>query len=367
MAFVIADNAKETTTTSGTGNYTSSGTAAAGYLTIAAAIGESNQSCFCVRSGSDAEIFLGTVGAGNAITRDLILSSTNGGDPVNWPDSEAKDIFCTMSAKLMVFLAAALQGGDAGKGVVVNAGGTGFELGGPFLPKAGGKLSNNLEIEVYGAENALILNGGAGNDSLINFRIGGIKRWKSGRRASGQDYVIERYSGAGEYIDTPFLVNTTTGLITIKGDPTEALGIATKQFVDSKTAAATTAALGTVELSTGAEVTSEASGVVPTADLLKYHQGIAKAWVNYDGTGTAAIRDSYNVSSLTDNGTGNHTVNLGITMANTDYAVIPGMNSPLHTIGVEIDSTSAFTIKTYHQNQVLWDESLVMAAVYGDI
>jgi len=35
----------------------------------------------------------------------------------------------------------------------------------------------------------------------------------------------------------------------------------------------------------------------------------ARAWVNFNGTGTVAIRDSFNVSSITDRGTGNYTVN----------------------------------------------------------
>lgn len=37
--------------------------------------------------------------------------------------------------------------------------------------------------------------------------------------------------------------------------------------------------------------------------------GSARAWVNLDGTGTISIRESYNVSSLTDNGTGSYAVN----------------------------------------------------------
>lgn len=49
--------------------------------------------------------------------------------------------------------------------------------------------------------------------------------------------------------------------------------------------------------------------------------GRAKAWVNFNGTGTVAIRDSYNVSSITDNGTGEHNVNFTNAMANANYAV----------------------------------------------
>jgi hypothetical protein len=45
-----------------------------------------------------------------------------------------------------------------------------------------------------------------------------------------------------------------------------------------------------------------------------------KAWVNFDGTGTPAIRASYNVSSITDNGTGDYTVNFTTAFADVNYA-----------------------------------------------
>ena len=47
----------------------------------------------------------------------------------------------------------------------------------------------------------------------------------------------------------------------------------------------------------------------------------ASAWVNFNGTGTIAIRDDFNVSSLTDNGTGDYTVTYTNAMADTNYAV----------------------------------------------
>tara|TARA_A200000159_G_C7229963_1_gene299805 strand:+ start:384 stop:764 length:381 start_codon:yes stop_codon:yes gene_type:complete len=50
-------------------------------------------------------------------------------------------------------------------------------------------------------------------------------------------------------------------------------------------------------------------------------QGRAKAWIHFNGTGTVAIKDSFNVSSLTDNSTGLYTITLSITMANDDYCV----------------------------------------------
>ena len=51
----------------------------------------------------------------------------------------------------------------------------------------------------------------------------------------------------------------------------------------------------------------------------------AEAWVNFHGTGTVAIRDSYNVSSITDHGTGDYDVNFSITFSNSNYAIAQGM------------------------------------------
>ena len=48
-----------------------------------------------------------------------------------------------------------------------------------------------------------------------------------------------------------------------------------------------------------------------------------RAWVNFDGTGTVAIRASGNVSSITDNGTGDYTVNFTTAMPDANYAANP--------------------------------------------
>ena len=48
--------------------------------------------------------------------------------------------------------------------------------------------------------------------------------------------------------------------------------------------------------------------------------GSGKAWINMNGTGTIAIRDSYNIASITDNGTGDHTQTFTSAFTNNDYA-----------------------------------------------
>lgn len=51
----------------------------------------------------------------------------------------------------------------------------------------------------------------------------------------------------------------------------------------------------------------------------------ALAWVNFNGTGTLSVRASNNVSSVTDNGTGDYTVNFSTAMADANYAVGGGL------------------------------------------
>jgi|SRR5690606_19186094 len=50
---------------------------------------------------------------------------------------------------------------------------------------------------------------------------------------------------------------------------------------------------------------------------------LPSAWVNFNGTGVVAIRDQQNVSSITDNGVGDYTVNFTTPMANANYSAVP--------------------------------------------
>jgi len=58
-----------------------------------------------------------------------------------------------------------------------------------------------------------------------------------------------------------------------------------------------------------------------TSDGRGLSQFTAKAWINFNGTGTVAIRDSHNISSIVDGGTGYYTVNIDVDMANANYAL----------------------------------------------
>ena len=66
-----------------------------------------------------------------------------------------------------------------------------------------------------------------------------------------------------------------------------------------------------------------AANAVTTAKLGSAEaSGLCKAWVNFNGTGTVAIRASYNVSSITDNGTGDYTMNFTTAMADANYVLL---------------------------------------------
>ena len=83
---------------------------------------------------------------------------------------------------------------------------------------------------------------------------------------------------------------------------------------------------------TGASLVQD--GVVVAADLnsaLSDTIGKVKAWVNFNGTGTVAIRDSYNVSTITDNGTGDYTISFTTAMVDVNYSTVGSENGLVGT------------------------------------
>ena len=60
----------------------------------------------------------------------------------------------------------------------------------------------------------------------------------------------------------------------------------------------------------------------PDSTSMQTGQQACKAWVNFNGTGAVAIRAGYNVSSITDNGTGQYTVNFTAAMPDVNYSAV---------------------------------------------
>ena len=102
--------------------------------------------------------------------------------------------------------------------------------------------------------------------------------------------------------------------------------------------------------------------------------GLAKAWVNFNGTGTVAIRASFNVSSITDNGTGDYTVNFTTALADANYSAVTGVgvlntttewqsqcnvNGPYSTTSIRL--ATGFIASTSEAQQ---DKSVIQIAIF---
>tara|TARA_Y100000114_G_scaffold83222_1_gene76865 strand:+ start:152 stop:712 length:561 start_codon:yes stop_codon:yes gene_type:complete len=124
---------------------------------------------------------------------------------------------------------------------------------------------------------------------------------------------------------------------------------------------------------------TDSSGANPsTANEIA--QGRAKAWIRFDGTGTVSITDSFNVSSITDNGTGDYSVTFQNNMTNANYVVL--ISARAESSGYSqsavcqikqgtTPSVSSFTIVRSYQddnnNGVYYNNSsMMMVAVFGD-
>jgi hypothetical protein len=95
--------------------------------------------------------------------------------------------------------------------------------------------------------------------------------------------------------------------------------------------------------------------------------GLAAAWVNFNGTGTVAIRASSNVSSITDRGTGAYTVNFTNSMPDTNFAAVLGhrANSAASpTCWANITVSSGVFIDATQNNGTGTDPEQVSVAIF---
>lgn len=96
-----------------------------------------------------------------------------------------------------------------------------------------------------------------------------------------------------------------------------------------------------------------------------------RAWVNFNGTGTVAIRASGNVSSITDNGTGDYTINMTTTMPDTNYITVGSAIRSSFAIAQVVGppdggtyTTSAVRLTCHLGNGTLADSPLFAVAIF---
>ena len=103
-------------------------------------------------------------------------------------------------------------------------------------------------------------------------------------------------------------------------------------------------------------------------------RGIAKAWVNFNGTGTIAARDSENVSSLTDHDTGQYTINISNAFDAADYAFTGAKGRTSGQSGtvqpqtnVAVPTVSTVRIVATAENWAGQDDERVVVVLHGDL
>ena len=138
------------------------------------------------------------------------------------------------------------------------------------------------------------------------------------------------------------------------------------EFTDGDDAIAVADA-GVVTLLTTAVAKSEGGAV--TTNIA---QGLNKSWINFDGTGTIASRDTLNVSGIADNGTGLYTVTFASNMSNANYATGGGSGENSQgggnrMLGLRLRSTSVRELRSFSVNSGATDNAENTCIIAGDL
>jgi hypothetical protein len=115
------------------------------------------------------------------------------------------------------------------------------------------------------------------------------------------------------------------------------------------------------------DITVTSEGGAATQSL---QQGLAKCWVNFNGQGAIAARDSFNLSSLDDNGTGDYGVNMSSVFSSANHSAHGTCDAVGNYSNVEINSVAASGIdsmRCWNDNPATIDPSLVFATMHGDL
>lgn len=134
-------------------------------------------------------------------------------------------------------------------------------------------------------------------------------------------------------------------------------------------------------MATQAEQEAETSVIAPvTPGRQKFHPSAVKGWVKFNGTGTVTINGSYNVTSITDNGVGNYTVNFTTAFSDANYSACiswshevagagqhgVGFLSAIGSAGTYTSSALQVAMFSAETSLDRSDKSIVCVHVFGD-
>jgi len=284
MAFVIADRVRETSTTTGTGNFTLAG-AVDRFRTFDSVLDTGDTTYYTIadQSGVGWEVGIATFTSPSTLARTTILSSSNGGSAVDF-GAGSKDVFITLPASRTVI---SFSGGSTGLTPATASYGA-ISLGGTLV----------------------VGNGGTG--TATTFTAGSV--------------VFAGASGVYSQDNSNLFWDDSNNRLGV-GTATPVSSIETNGTITAPTLAATNLKHAS---SASNNIVLDSSGNTAVGGVLSFNSGYGSAataygcrvWVNFNGTGTVAIRASGNVTSITDNGTGEYTVNLTTALTDANYSVV---------------------------------------------
>lgn len=121
------------------------------------------------------------------------------------------------------------------------------------------------------------------------------------------------------------------------------------------------------EVTTGTEA---AKAVAPST--MVSHEGVCKGWINFNGTGTIAVNDSYNVSGITDNGTGLYTIAWDTDFGSANYALAGmaqgngGSGDPRFVEMYAAPVAGSIQVRTANHDGTAQDPTTVTVLAIGD-
>ena len=114
------------------------------------------------------------------------------------------------------------------------------------------------------------------------------------------------------------------------------------------------------------EVSNLNDGTTTVATTLVTN-GSARAWVNYGTSTSTASRETFNVTSLTDEGAGNTTIALTSSFTNSDYPYVAESANYHATLNSSSKTSGSFRVATFSQTHSLEDTGQVCALTHGDL
>jgi len=438
MALVLKDRVKETSTTTGTGTLTLAG-AASGFQSFSV-IGDGNTTYYTIDGGTEWEVGLGTyTSSGTTLSRDTVLASSAGGTTKVTLSAGTKNVFVTYPADKAIYDDASgnvIALGTPASATLTNATGLPLTTGVTgTLPIANGgtnlttyttgdivyaSATNTLNKLADVATGNALISGGVGvapsyGKIGLTTHVSGTLPIANGGTGTSTAFttgsvVFAGASGTYTQDNANFFWDDTNNRLGIGiTSPTNALTVnGSGRFYGAYTEDTTNIGIHAGYISstprigffngTAAQnwqIDNDAGnfrwftpGVVrmqlTSAGLLQFNSGYGsvataygcRAWVNFNGTSTVSIRASGNVSSITDNGTGDYTVNFTTAMPDVNYSWVGsvgyGTTSALDGCIISLYGAAASHITTNSTRfitsdasaQGLYDQNYVGFAVF---